>query len=132
MKTEKTDLDGQMNLFEVLNDDETNEIDVDEPEAKKEPEAEEQKEDYYPIHRKAKDMAVVMHKVFSDILDHEKVVLAYLDYNVVYYKPAKEEAKALQFQTAKLAVDYYINLIDELRNNEMLIEEEGDFQLEDV
>ena len=26
----------------------------------------------------------------------------------------------------------FINLIDELRNNEMLIEEEGDFQLEDV
>lgn len=132
MKTEKTDLDGQMNLFEVLNNDENDEIDVDEPKTDKEIEAEEQKEDCYPIHRKATDMTVVMHKVFSDILDQEKIILAYLDYNVVYYKPAKEEAKALQFQTAKLAVDYYINLIDELRNNEMLIEEEGDFRLEDV
>ena len=74
-----------------------------------------------------------MHKAFEDILDaNEKIVIAYLDYNVVYYKLRKEKPQALQFQTAKLAVDYYINLVDELRNDEMLIEEEGDFTLEDV
>lgn len=131
MKAEKTDLDGQINLFEVLDEDKAKEKE-NSVKVEQEPEAEELKADFYPIHRKAKDMSVVMHKAFEDILDKEKVVLAYLDYNVVYYKPRKEKPQALQFQTAKLAVDYYINLIDELRNDEMLIEEEGDFTLEDV
>ena len=131
MKTEKTDLEGQMNLFEVLDEEETRK--ESEAQTNQEPEVEEQKADSYPIHRKAKDMSVVMHKAFEDILDaNEKIVIAYLDYNVVYYKLRKEKPQALQFQTAKLAVDYYINLVDELRNDEMLIEEEGDFTLEDV
>ena len=72
MKTEKEDLTGQMNLFEMLSGDtdQTEQPGRDEtPEEEKEPET----GDFYPIHRKADEMHVVMHKIFEDMLEKEKI-----------------------------------------------------------
>ncbi len=128
MKAEKENLDGQMNLFDVLSGKVEKESEA-EPEAN---EPEEEKGEFYPIHRKAADMQVVMHKIFEDMLEKEKIVVAYLDYNVIYYKEKENEPQLLQFTNAKLAVDRYMEIIERLRDDEMLIEDEGELVLEDV
>ena len=68
----------------------------------------------------------------EDMLEKEKIVVAYLDYNVIYYKEKENEPQLLQFTNAKLAVDRYMEIIERLRDDEMLIEDEGELVLEDV
>ena len=131
MKTEKEDLTGQMNLFEMLSGDtdKKEQPGRDEtPEEEKEPETGE----FYPIHRKADEMHVVMHKIFEDMLEKEKIVVAYIDYNVIYYKEKDKEPQLMQYKGAKLAVDRYMEIIERLREDEMLIEDEGELVLCDV
>lgn len=138
MKTEKEDLMGQMNLFEMLsgNTDKKEQMKHSEAAEKEDVKPEEAEEtetsDFYPIHRKAGDMHVVMHKMFEDMLEKEKIVVAYIDYNVIYYKEKDEKPQLLQYKSAKQAVDCYMGIVERLRENEMLIEDEGELILCDV
>lgn len=136
MKADNNGLDGQMNLFDVFSRETEEKTAVKDRKAKKdetaEKEPEEEKRDFYPIHRKAEQMQVVMHRIFEDMLEKEKIVVAYLDYNVIYYKEKREKPQLLQFANAKLAVDYYMEIVERLRNDEMLIEDEGELMLADV
>lgn len=133
MKTEKNDLNGQMNLFDIFSKDSEKATEEEKlaKESKKE-ETEVEQKDFYPIHRKADQMRVVMHKVFEHMLEKEKIVIAYIDYNVIYYKEKKDKPQLLQFAGAKLAVDYYMETVERLRNDKMLIEDEGELVLMDV
>lgn len=134
MKAEKEDLTGQMNLFEMLSGDtdqteqpgQTGEDET--PEEEKEPET----GDFYPIHRKADEMHVVMHKIFEDMLEKEKIVVAYIDYNVIYYKEKEKGPQLMQYKGAKIAVDRYMEIVERLREDEMLIEDEGELVLCDA
>ena len=131
MKTENEDLTGQMNLFEMLSGDadKKEQTGRDEP---KEEEKEPETGDFYPIHRKAGEMHVVMHKIFEDMLETEKIVVAYIDYNVIYYKEKAKEPQLLQYKGAKPAVDRYLEIVERLREDEMLIEDEGELVLCDA
>ena len=79
MKTEKEDLTGQMNLFEMLSGD------TDQTE------------------QPGQD-----------------------------YKEKEKEPQLMQYKGAKLAVDRYMEIVERLREDEMLIEDEGELVLCDV
>ena len=77
-------------------------------------------------------MHVVMHKIFEDMLEKEKIVVVYVDYNVIYYKEKEKEPQLMQYKGAKLAVDRYMEIVERLREDEMLIEDEGELVLCDA
>lgn len=117
---EHKNLDGQLNIFDIVSG-----------EKQEERKATEER-DFFVIHRSAGEMHVVMHKIFEDMLEKEKIVVAYVDYNIVYYKARGEGPKALQFKNAKLAVDYYMKLLEELKSEDMLLLDDGEVVLLDV
>lgn len=135
MKTEKEDLTGQMNLFEMLSGDTDKKEQIRHSKAAKTEEIKEEEpetSDFYPIRRKAGEMHVVMHKMFEDMLEKEKIVVAYIDYNVIYYKEKDKKPQLMQYKSAKQAVDRYMEIVERLREDRMLMEDEGELILCDV
>ena len=51
---------------------------------------------------------------------------------MIYYKEKAKEPQLLQYKGAKPAVDRYMEIVERLREDEMLIEDEGELVLCDA
>jgi len=84
------------------------------------------------IKAKAKYMHAAMYRMYEDILSKEMYIVAYIDYNQVYWKEKKQKPSLLRFPTAAMAVDFYMEKVSTYLENPSLIEDEDDLILEDV
>lgn len=104
MKIEKESINGQMNLFDSSLES-VKETQV-EKELKKE-----QKNEPIKINEKANRMYASMYRIFEKKDTKEKLVIAYIDYNKVYWKEDTNRPILMCYPNAKMAVDAYMDKV---------------------
>ena len=92
----KKSIDGQMDMFELFSS------------------VEELEQKVKGVHEEE----TVMRRCFSRSDDGEEAVLAYMDYNKVYLRDWKKKPEIHQFDSAKEAVDFYVEQMERLRKEE--------------
>lgn len=126
----KKSVEGQMDLFELFGSVEELEENV-----KGVPELAEEEvqselvtnEKLSSVTMKLGNQPAVMQKTFRNRVTKQTAVIAYLNYNKVYRKIWDEEPVIYQFEQSKAAVDYYVELIGQLfedEHSEVLKEQE--------
>lgn len=104
MKIEKESINGQMNLFDSTLEP------VKETQVEKEPKKE-QKSEPIKINEKANRMYASMYRIFEKKETKEKLVVAYIDYNKVYWKEETNRPILMCYPNAKMAVDAYMDKV---------------------
>lgn len=99
----KRDIEGQMDLFQMFDSEET------EKEQEKEIQAEEELSDTQLY---VEEEGELEHAVMQYTLENS--VVAYMDYGRVYIKQDNGTAKIYRFKTTKDAVDFYVGQISRL------------------
>lgn len=131
MKADKKELEGQLDIFEAMNRAAAavdRMVEADSAAKKKQGKvkengtAEQSKEVQTEPESKAEkvilacDMHASMQKTFVSARDDDFAMIAYIDYNMVYYKNWNAPASLKQFETAKEAVDFYITKLEQFRD----------------
>lgn len=134
MKTEKNSVEGQLDIFEAMNraaaavdrmmeeDQKRNKEKKTNKTVKVEPEStmEESKEPGdAPIKQVEMIRGATMHaslqKTFINTVTDDFAVVAYIDYNMVYFKNWNAPASLRRFNTSKEAVDYYMEQLGRIQ-----------------
>ena len=131
MKADKKELEGQLDIFEAMNRaaaavDKMVEADSAKKKPKKETKREKETEvkpadTTVPVVKAEKvilacDMHASMQKTFVSARDDDFAMVAYIDYNMVYYKDWNAPASLRKFEQAKAAVDFYITKLTQFRD----------------
>lgn len=143
MKSEKEDLSGQLNLFDSNMDFSAE----DKPKQKKEnlvlkgkikdeqealDKAVEEKSVKEPmqVHAKASKMHASLYRMYEEVNTKKTYVVAYIDYNKVYWKEEQNTPVLMLFPNAKMAVDAYMDKVHEYARG--FVQVKGKLVLEDA
>lgn len=143
MKSEKEDLSGQLNLFDSNMDFSAE----DKPKQKKEnlglkgkikdeqealDKAVEEKSVKEPmqVHAKASKMHASLYRMYEEVNTKKTYVVAYIDYNKVYWKEEQNTPVLMLFPNAKMAVDAYMDKVYEYARG--FVQVKGKLVLEDA
>lgn len=123
MKSEKKSIEGQMDIFEAMNRaaEAVDRMVEQEHRTKKSKEIETQsidsKRKEEVKHMKGDVLHASMQRTFINTSDDDFATVAYIDYNMIYWRDWNAPASLRCFQTAKEAVDFYVEKLNELREN---------------
>lgn len=130
MKSEKHSVEGQMDIFEAMNRAAAavDKMVEEEQEARrkkgkskeKQPEqtAEEIRPESVPTEEAVLygcDMHASMQKTFVNVGDDDFATVAYIDYNMIYWKDWNSPASLRKFDTAREAVEFYFEQLNKLQ-----------------
>ena len=104
MKSKKENLSGQLNLFDSNMDFSVEEKEVLEEKSGKEP---------IEVHAKASKMHASLYRMYDEPNTRKKYVVAYIDYNKVYWKEEQKPPVLMLYPNAKMAVDAYMDKVHE-------------------
>lgn len=138
MKSEKNSVEGQMDIFEAMNRAAAavDKMVEDEQEArrkkskgktsqalmKKDKPADKQTEESVSAEDAVIfgcDMHASMQKTFVNVGDDDFATVAYIDYNMIYWKDWNSPASLRKFDSAREAVDFYFEQLEKLKQCEL-------------
>lgn len=111
-------MEGQMDIFEAMNRaaEAVDRMVAQENKAKKNAPAEKSKEQADGQKRlKGKSLHASLHRSYINTADDDFATVAYIDYNMVYWKNWNSPASLRRFDTAKEAVDFYVDTLNDLQ-----------------
>lgn len=123
MKSGKTSMEGQMDIFEAMNRaaEAVDRMVEQEHRVKKSKESEAQskvpKQKEEGKHLEGDALHASMQRTFINTSDDDFATVAYIDYNMVYWKDWNAPASLRCFQTAKESVDFYVEKLNGFQDN---------------